>query len=520
LWGSDAPRYASPASIGGGSYEVLLEPATYDFVMASAKDDDLRVAVVEGQQVQGDVELALNAAMTPHEVRLAGVDERGTPFPDGDGVTTLRSSIVRFVVPRDFSIPLPMTGRVLHTSSFSDRYALLATEAFVDRAAARVHVAQYEPLRAVSSNHVLQILPGDYAAQEVELNFPSSGTRRDVTIMPRDWPRRQNEFAQQPPSLKFAVDAPSWRGTFFLTREVHADFASGVQLSMHTAGDPLPAAVITPMLRRNANGFFATRGFGDSPLPVNAIAGESMEFGRGAIHIPGLLRIDAQGFSGDAEIYGDRGERRRSETLIGKLRVLDESGAPVSSSNVLPGGFYLPMPRAGRFSAEVRIATFAFDDRIGEATLKTRFDTTLGVASPPSLTSLAILDGAGRHATRLPMNGNATLIFSAADHEELAYRRIVDSATKVFFRRRNTNSWVQLTAVATGAEETATNLGRAPSGVVYRVDLRDALRLGAGEYELMIEIGDEQGNTTTWQLAPAFLVDVETGFPRRRAVAK
>jgi hypothetical protein len=36
----------------------------------------------------------------------------------------------------------------------------------------------------------------------------------------------------------------------------------------------------------------------------------------------------------------------------------------------------------------------------------------------------------------------------------------------------------------------------------------------------MIEIGDEQGNTTTWQLAPAFLVEVETGFPRRRAVGK
>lgn len=521
LWGSDAPRYASPASIGGGGYEVLLEPATYDFVMAAANEQDLRVAIAETQQVQGDVAIVMDAASTPHEVRLAGADERGTPFPDGDGETTLRSSFVRLIVPHDFSISLPLSGRVLHTSSFSDRFTLLATEAFVDRAAARMHVAQYEPLRAMSSDHVLRVLPGDYAAQEVELNFPSSGDRRDVQIMPRDWPRRPNEFSPQPPSLRFAVDAPVWRGTLFLTREVHADFASGVQLAMHTAGDPFfPAAVITPMLRRNANGFFATRGFGDSPLPVQAIAGESMEFGRGAIHIPGLLRIDAEGIGGDAEIYGNRGERRRSETLTGKVRVLDESGAEVASGNVMGGGFYVPMPRAGRFRAEVRVPAFAFGDVIGEATLTTRFDTTLGAASPPSLTSLAILDGAGRHTTRVPMNANASLIFSAADHEQFQYRRLVDSATKVFFRRRHTNTWVQLTAVATGAEETATNLGRSPSGVVYRVDLRDALRLGAGEYELAIEVGDQQGNTTTWQLAPAFLVEAAAPGGRRRAVGK
>jgi subtilisin family serine protease len=519
LWGSDVPRYASPASLGGGAYELLLEPATYDFVMVTAEDDDLRVAVIEQQQVQGDVELSMNDAMSPHEVRLAGTDERGTPFPDGDGETTIHSTLVRLVVPNNFSLALPLSGRVLHTSSLSDRYALLATESFVDRAAARVHVAQFEPLRGVSSDRVLQVSPGDYAAQTIDLDFPSTGSRRDITIMPRDWPRRPNEFSPQPPSLKFAVDAPSWRFTLFLTREVHADYASGVQLAMHTAGDPLfPAAVISPMIRRNANGFFATRGFGDSPLPVSAIGGESIAFGRGAIHIPGLLRIDHQGMAGDAEIYGNRGERRRSETLISKVRVFDEHGAEVSAGNVMPGGFYVPLPGAGRFKAEVRVPTFSFDNQVGQATLTTSFDTTQGVAFPPSLTSLAILDGSGRHATRLPANGNASLIFSAADHEEFAYRRVVDSATKVFFRRRNTNTWVQLTPVATG-EETATNLGRSPSGVIYRVDLEDALRLGPGEYELAIEIGDEQGNSTTWQLAPAFIVETGAGG-RRRAVGK
>jgi hypothetical protein len=55
--------------------------------------------------------------------------------------------------------------------------------------------------------------------------------------------------------------------------------------------------------------------------------------------------------------------------------------------------------------------------------------------------------------------------------------------------------------------------------MVYRVDLHDALRLGVGEYELAIELADEQGTTTTWQLAPAFIVETATPA-RRRAVGK
>lgn len=519
VWGSDVPRYASPASIGPGGYEVLLEPATYDIVMAAKSDDGTRVVVAENQLIEGDVALTMNAAMTPHEVRLASVDASGTPFPDGDGETTLRSSIVRLVLPREYSIPLPVEGRTLHTSSFSDRFALLATEAYVDRAAGRMYVAQYEPLRALAADRVLQVSPGEYAAQQITLDFPSTGTRRDVTIMPRDFPRRFNEFSSAPPFLKFAVNAPSWHGTLYMTRESHPDFASGVQLAMHTAGDIyFPAAVIAPMIRRNAHGFFATRGFTDSPLPVSAIGGEVMAFGRGAIHMPGLFRVDEQGVGGDGEIYGNRGERRRSETLTTKVRVFRADDTQVSTGVVNGGGFFVPIPGPGAYRIELRQPSFSFDDRSGEATLTMRVDTTHGMASPPSITSLAILDGAGRHATRLPANGNASLVFSAADHDEYVYRRVTNA--DVFFRRRGSNAWIELTAVATGDEETADNLGRWPAGLVFRVDLADALRLGPGEYEVAIEVRDEEGITSTWQIAPAFLVETAVTQPRRRAAGK
>jgi hypothetical protein len=87
------------------------------------------------------------------------------------------------------------------------------------------------------------------------------------------------------------------------------------------------------MIRRNANGFFATRGFSDSPLPVTSVGGEAFEFGHGAIHIPGLQQIDATGVFGDAEIYGDRGERRRSDTLRARMKLRDAAGVEVASGS-------------------------------------------------------------------------------------------------------------------------------------------------------------------------------------------
>lgn len=518
LWSSSTPMYSSVAEMGeGGGIEVLLQPGRYDFVIASEKADEVRLVIAEDRKVEGDVALAVTALAAPHEIRFEGADHRGVPFPAGDGVTTLHSALARLVLPYEASIMLP-AGRRLRTSAFSERYALLGTEAFVDRASAQMWVAQFAPVRGVDSDRVLRVLPGEYAAQELELHFPAGGARREVGIMPRDWPRRPTEFGPQPPSLRFAANAPSWRGTLYLTPEVHADFGSGVQLSLFTNFDPnQPAGMTTPMIRRGANGFYATRGFGESPLPIGVQPGETMTFGRGAVHAPLRLQAGAQGISGEYELYGDREERRRAEAATARYRVLDAAGVQVAAGAVTGGTFFTPLPRTGAYTAEFRIGAYAVGDRTGEALLTTKFNTATGEVTPPIVTSFSVLDAAGRHVTRLPVNGEGALVFSAADSEGGVYRKV--SSPEVFFRRRGMNTWVQLTPVDTGQEETSPDLSRQPAGAVYRVDLRDALRLGAGEYEVAIQLRDAQGSTTTWQPALAFIAE-NPPQPRRRAVGK
>ncbi|HEX6642148.1 MAG TPA: S8 family serine peptidase, partial [Thermoanaerobaculia bacterium] len=134
LWGSDVERYSSAAVLGADSYEVLLEPGVFDFVIAAVQDGAARMVIAEQQNVEGDIVLAVTPESTPHEIRLAGADEKGTPFPDGDGETTLRSTLVRLIVPNEYSLAMPsISGRLLYTSTFSNRYGILATESFVDR---------------------------------------------------------------------------------------------------------------------------------------------------------------------------------------------------------------------------------------------------------------------------------------------------------------------------------------------------------------------------------------------------
>jgi hypothetical protein len=494
-WSTEGSKYASFAFLDEFAVEVLLEPATYDFFVAATKDDDARLIVKENVVIEGDTHFALTAADAPHEVRLDAA---------GDAGDKVRSTFIRLLLPRGGSLLLPAPHVTsIHSSSFSERVGLLATQAFTDPFANTVHLAQHPPLRGLSGDRTLTMPPSAYAAQEVRLRFPEGVTTREVTIMPRDWPRLLSGLGPMPPVATISAPESEWTGTLYMTPEVHDDYAGGVQLSTRTEHDqPFISNTITPVIRRNADGFFAARGFEPPPLPVGTVAGETMEFGIGPAYFLARFRAGSEGIYADAELSGARGELRRWLKAGTAYRVTDANGAEVVKGHMGHGLFYVPLSRSGKLRAELTVP--------GGGTLAASFDTTNGPAFVPSLTSLAVLDGAGRHVTQLPRNGNGSVVFSAAGHDESGYRRIVTDGTKVFFRRRGTLTWVQLTPVQTG-EDTAV-------GVIYRVDLADALRVPAGEIELGIEIRDEQGSVMSWE-TPAFTITAErapTG--KRRSV--
>jgi hypothetical protein len=273
---------------------------------------------------------------------------------------------------------------------------------------------------------------------------------------------------------------------------VHEDFAGGVQISTMESEEDLGfRAMTTPMIRRDDVGFFTVRGFEKPALPLYAMHDEPLEFGSGALRPGSAFAASGAYFNGDVSFRGDRDESRRATKLGARYRIVNAANAEIASGAVGTTSFLVPLPGRGRYRAEVRTQK-------NESSLLTMdFDTTLTDIAPPTFTWLSIHDALDRRATRLPFNGNGTLVFAA--------KNVVGSRTSVFFRRRGGATWVQLTPVETGVDASA--------GTIYRVDLRDALRV-RGELDLSIEIGDANGNVTTWQLDGALVSDAA----KRRAV--
>jgi hypothetical protein len=484
LWHVPDGRYGSSVPIGPNGMETLIEPGTYELaVVAAAPFQDVRVIVAEEQKIEGDVVLAFSAADAPHELRLAAMPDRMT------SAGRLYSIRARLAGPSG-SLIVPMHSRVVHTSSFSSRYALLLTEAFVDTTTNAIQIAQHEPLRGVSSDATLTIAPSAYASQELRIKMPADVTgKRQIQIMPRDFPRG-NDFGPAPESIVVSHNGDEWRGTLTMTAEQHANYASGVQIAVRGAFDSFGRpALTTPMVRRNANGFFATRAFDPpSEVPVYAQAGEALEFGRGPSFLWAQFEISGNAMLGQLDHYGVRNETRRENF---DYEVFDvTTGQSISGGITENGQTLVPLPRPGKLRV-------VFTGNASTTTVQ--FDSTIGKATPPAITSLAIVDGSGRHATTLPRNGNGALIFSATDTVR----------TGAFFRRAGTNTWVQLTPVATSSH--------AVLGTIYRIDLADALRMPDGAIEISIDTFDDAGSSTSWS-AKAFTID--TDAPKRRAVRK
>lgn len=462
-------RYGSFSPAPDG-VEALLEPGPYDLVVTAERDGDARLFVFEQQQIAGEVAYALTPELAPHEIALAGVDDRGLPFEK-------RVVRARVLLPGSSSM-LP-SFRTLHATPFSNRYTVLAIESAFDEASHTLYVVQHAPVAGLTAPVTLRNASTEYAAQDVRLRFPDAKPRM-IQLMPRDWPRRAEEFGPASPAFETESTSDAWSGRVLMTREHDAlDFVGGVQMGAYTGELP---QLITPMLRRDANGFFTSWTFARVAVPEDLAPGETLDLGATTVHPSEPLIVTANGIGGMFNLRGTRGEVRRD--LAATYRVFNDANEQVAAGNVAYSSFFAQLPAKGKHHAEV----------ITDAgKLQAIFDTTRP-ATLPAITSMSVLDGTGRHTSRLPIGGNAALVF-ATTHSNVS----------VFFRPLGRNTWVELSVVRIAEDE--------HYGFVHRVDLEDALRFN-GTIELAVEVTDGDGNWISW-VAPAFSASAARRRPSR-----
>jgi hypothetical protein len=490
MWRRLPDGYESSMPIHPNGVEILLKPGTYDFAIVGAHEGDVRVFIVEDRAVEGDVQFALTPNDAPHEIRF----DAETPVPMGEDHAY--SARARLLFP-DASMTLPaIAGRSMHASSFSNRYGILITESFVSANGTAIAIAQHPAVEGLSSSKTLHLGAQDFRAQPLEVHFPSGSELRDVIVMPRDWPRRPTEHSPIPPYLRVASSASVWKATLYMTPEVHPDFASGLQVStMEVEQDLGFWAMTTPMIRRDELGFFSVRGFEKPSLPMYAQNDEPLVYGDGGLLRPGsVFTFKDSYFTGDAAFRGNRDEMRRGTKFDAWYRIRNAAGEEIAAGGV-PVTAYSVLLQPGKYRVEM------WPQKRASALLTMELDTTGGNVEVPVFTWMSTHDALQRHTTRLPYNGNGSLVFAA--------KNITGGRTSVFVRRSGSNTWVQLTPVEVASD--------ALMGITYRVDLQDALRLH-GDLDLSVSVGDVHGNTATWQLDRAFSAVAEPTRTKRRSV--
>ena len=521
--------------------ETLMERGTYDQVVFSFRDGDVRVHVGEQLNLSGDMIFPRIAADAAHAVTLAATDETGTPFPEVISADRLYRRNLRLILPKEApfegiqtSIELPaMKGKTLHVSTLSSRYALMATENFIDLPAHRIYVAQHPLARAIATDIELRTGPADLKYTPLRVHFPAGATERYLVIVPgmlaapsqslcspQFCGRHYEDFRPLPPGTDFTPrslvlpDPPlDWTATLFMTREADADFGNALELDAYFVGREMTPEELyfgtdglhSGMIRRRES-FFVTGAFHPSLFASEVQEGDVLAFGSGPVWPSGTFTAHPSGsgpFSwvGQIGFRGDRNEWRRAEADATTFRIVDASGAVVVPDE-RPGLITTVkvLPVVGRYRAEFRTSRTEVAGLNGEAALDLDFDSRRADSSPPELRSLAILDGAGRHNASVPPRSAASLVFSATDYNYGVaygtYQRPAEGETRVSFRRRGTQAWTPLSVVETADQN---------SIVFYRVDL-SAATAELGTIDLRIEVTDPGANKTTWSLMPAFRV--------------
>lgn len=484
---------ASFAFLDANSVETLLAPGTYDLILTSSWNDELRLILAEDQRIEGNVTIARTAADASHTITLDARDAAGAPLPLSAGDDMLYAPTARLLISAPVTTSLDLgtlTGKLIHSSSWSSRYGLLLTENFLDGRSRTMYVAQHAPVVGLSGSRTLTLGANEYEAKRVLLRFPSGSTRREVGMLPRGMVRRPTEGAGVPSGVLTRPDGDDWIGTLFMTPEVHADFASGAQFflySGHSAAQGL-ASTITPMLRRTSAGFIGSRRFELPPdLPVLA-EDEDFDFRDAAAAYPQVLMSAVpQGWNGQLNLFGQRDEGQQLRLRASTWRVRDASGTVVASGTPGAGAqWYVPLPRADVYTATIEGEGFATS--LG-------FDTR-GDGQAPALTSLGVFNDVGARESRIGVGSAGTLVFSISDTNE--------SSTRVFWRRRTASTWVELGLTSTHADPIL--------GTVYRGDLTETSGR-AGDIVLRFESTDRDGNHLVHTLEPAYSVHT-----RRRAV--
>jgi subtilisin family serine protease len=485
--------------IDANASEMLVSKAgDYDVAVFGSTLDDKSGALVrasliwlERQHLDRDTTIATTEAQASHVIRGANVQISPDQtyammgrlvWPAGTPLTTL-------------TIPaLPL--RELHVNDIAERNALFFDEAYVDFLNNEVQNLQHPPLAGVHADVTLLAQVVKSVPVQLLIPPPAAGDARITAgVVPN---RGASGLA-----IQRAVSGTVWNGRLYLTPDADPTATPGIFFTVITDGQ---ARYTTPLLhmidgevtgnvtanpRRYDGGTFI---FGGGPRLAVAT------FTAGGNFIRPNLFVD---------LFGPRGETRTTDRPNTQVVLTTAAGTVKSRTFFYPASLDLSVK--GPYTIEATNDGTQYPDLPLETKLTMKIDSSRADYTPPTLTAIYLVDGAGTAVRAATPHAAASLYFSAADfayNPAKTYQQVRGEATTLSYRYAGAAAWTALPIVQVNEDSAG--------GLLYRADLSSVTNTDSARVDLKIDLQDNAGNTTSVVMQPAFTVGPEHP-PRRRA---
>jgi len=510
-----APTFTvAAASLDDRSSEAIFKPGPLDLLLFAVQSSDsspfptdAQVIYRENQDVDGDMHLPISGTEAKHLVTLKARDEKGALLLDHP---QWHVALGRLLLHSDWqlrSLQLPpLQIAAVHISDLV-LPKLLVTDELFDNDNNHAVAVQFPAIATPSSDLTLTNDPSAVKSATVRLFIPpwshDSSTR--ITMSPVVGVGDDTSGAVALLTLN-ATGAPETDWTLGMNADVLAGYSLQTRFSMNADGrrmyDSPPLSALSDRLATvtaapwSYDGDTFTFGFGPN-LPVTRVSPST----RAVVNT----------------IYiGQFGETRGADATTVQTTVTAGNAAPFTVAGTngsidlsTRGPVRVDVTQRGLMSGAVARTT----------SLTMQLDTTRIDYSPPTFTSLTLLDANGRGTNRLEPHGGGTLRFSVTDYVDGngVYQQIRPEATAAFYRVSGTSAWLPLTVVQV-AEDGTSSSNRGP-GILYRADLRNAANVDRALVDIRIDATDVAGNSASVAVQPAFSVGADVP-PRHRAAGR
>jgi subtilisin family serine protease len=498
------------AFLRGGPYDALVTFEQFDSAPLIAGStphlSDFRLHFLEAQQVSDDATISVNSTAATHTINLDGRNENGQPVV-GDNFDGYASAGRIVLPPGGKVLSVALSGyltRTWHVTDLAER--LLIQELNYDSLDSHFYILQHPPLDGVQGDATLTAGGSDLKRVSVTAALAPSlaGDQRMVLFAAPIVPTGDSTAAL---GLVIHPTAPLFNMTLFLSRDTDPNYSMSSVLLSITDG---VTRFQTPPLRIVNDSIVSTTT--GTQLAPWAYSGDGLVFGNG-VHFPKQVWLPGSASTNPilfTDFVGQLGEVRQGDHSSTLTTVLAGDSSVATTSSKYP--MQLDLSHGGPFTVTVVDSNTLVPGVPRKSTVTSTLDTMRPDLTPPTFTTLMLLNEKGQIATHLDPHGGGSLLVGAADfayatNGSRTYQPIAGDQTKAWFRHSGSQQWQPLSLSQAGEDQT--------SGIVYRADLAGVADADNVLIDLRFDIADASGNTTSFVMEPAFAVGRDSFFGRR-----